>query len=132
MFRACLQENVEKVVFASSGCIYPNYIQSDPRKFCTSPKTRPDLPTMRTIFTAGQADGGDDAAGVSPRLRPEGGIVPIFHRLRSARSRESRRDRMIARAFVAQNPFIVWGNGEQIRNWTHVDDIVSAPFVPPK
>ena len=28
---------------------------------------------------------------------------------------------MIARAFLGQNPFEVWGNGEQIRNWTHVE-----------
>jgi UDP-glucose 4-epimerase len=33
---------------------------------------------------------------------------------------------MIARAFVGQDPFVVWGNGEQIRNWTHVSDIVSG------
>ena len=33
---------------------------------------------------------------------------------------------MIARAFVKQNPFVVWGNGEQIRNWTYVGDIVDA------
>src|SRR5258708_2170599 len=30
LFRACVQQNVEKVVFASSGCIYPNYIQNNP------------------------------------------------------------------------------------------------------
>jgi nucleoside-diphosphate-sugar epimerase len=33
---------------------------------------------------------------------------------------------MIARAFVRQNPFVVWGTGEQIRNWTYVDDIVEG------
>ncbi|MCI0539905.1 MAG: GDP-mannose 4,6-dehydratase, partial [Verrucomicrobiales bacterium] len=33
---------------------------------------------------------------------------------------------MIARAFVKQDPFEVWGNGEQIRNWTYVGDIVSG------
>lgn len=31
---------------------------------------------------------------------------------------------MIARAFVEQNPFEVWGDGTQIRNWTYVGDIV--------
>jgi nucleoside-diphosphate-sugar epimerase len=36
---------------------------------------------------------------------------------------------MIARAFVKQNPFVVWGNGEQIRNWTHVSDIVSGTIL---
>jgi nucleoside-diphosphate-sugar epimerase len=33
---------------------------------------------------------------------------------------------MIARAFVRQNPFEVWGTGEQIRNWTYVGDIVEG------
>jgi nucleoside-diphosphate-sugar epimerase len=31
---------------------------------------------------------------------------------------------MIAKAFVKMNPYPVWGTGEQIRNWTHVKDIV--------
>ena len=33
---------------------------------------------------------------------------------------------MIARAFVRENPYVVWGTGGQIRNWTHVSDIVSG------
>jgi nucleoside-diphosphate-sugar epimerase len=33
---------------------------------------------------------------------------------------------MIARAFMRQNPFEVWGTGEQIRNWTYIDDIVEG------
>jgi nucleoside-diphosphate-sugar epimerase len=27
---------------------------------------------------------------------------------------------------VFHRPYIVWGTGEQIRNWTHVDDIVAG------
>jgi UDP-glucose 4-epimerase len=36
---------------------------------------------------------------------------------------------MIARAFVRQDPFVVWGTGEQIRNWTHVSDIVAGTIL---
>lgn len=36
---------------------------------------------------------------------------------------------MIARAFVGQNPFEVWGDGMQVRNWTYVDDIVSGTIL---
>jgi UDP-glucose 4-epimerase len=36
---------------------------------------------------------------------------------------------MIARAFVGQNPFVVWGTGEQVRNWTHVSDIVRGTIL---
>jgi nucleoside-diphosphate-sugar epimerase len=33
---------------------------------------------------------------------------------------------MIARAFVRQNPFVIWVDGNQVRNWTYVSDIVSG------
>jgi nucleoside-diphosphate-sugar epimerase len=36
---------------------------------------------------------------------------------------------MIARAFIKQDPYVVWGTGEQIRNWTHVNDIVSGTIL---
>jgi nucleoside-diphosphate-sugar epimerase len=36
---------------------------------------------------------------------------------------------MIARAFVGEDPFEVWGTGEQIRNWTYVDDIVNGTIM---
>ena len=36
---------------------------------------------------------------------------------------------MIARAFLGQNPFVVWGTGEQVRNWTHVSDIVRGTIL---
>ena len=39
---------------------------------------------------------------------------------------------MIARAFIQQDPFVVWGDGEQIRNWTYVKDIVEGHCLPPK
>jgi nucleoside-diphosphate-sugar epimerase len=36
---------------------------------------------------------------------------------------------MIAKAFIGQNPFEIWGTGEQIRNWTYVDDIVEGTIL---
>ena len=33
---------------------------------------------------------------------------------------------MIARAFIRENPFEVWGDGSQIRDWTYVGDIVNG------
>jgi nucleoside-diphosphate-sugar epimerase len=36
---------------------------------------------------------------------------------------------MIARAFIRENPFMVWGTGEQIRNWTYVTDIVEGTLL---
>ena len=36
---------------------------------------------------------------------------------------------MIARAFIGADPFGVWGTGEQIRNWTYIDDIVNGTIL---
>jgi nucleoside-diphosphate-sugar epimerase len=36
---------------------------------------------------------------------------------------------MIAKAFIKQNPFEVWGDGTQIRNWTYIDDIVRGTIL---
>jgi UDP-glucose 4-epimerase len=36
---------------------------------------------------------------------------------------------MIARAFIGEDPFVVWGTGEQVRNWTHVSDIVNGTLL---
>ena len=36
---------------------------------------------------------------------------------------------MIARAFIGQSPFEVWGDGTQIRNWTYIDDIVEGTIL---
>src|SRR5918999_3010669 len=36
---------------------------------------------------------------------------------------------MIAKAFIRQDPFEVWGDGAQVRNWTHVDDIVRGTIL---
>ena len=36
---------------------------------------------------------------------------------------------MIARAFIGADPFEVWGTGEKVRNWTHIDDIVEGTIL---
>ena len=36
---------------------------------------------------------------------------------------------MIARAYSKQDPFEIWGDGTQIRNWTYIDDIVNGTLL---
>jgi nucleoside-diphosphate-sugar epimerase len=36
---------------------------------------------------------------------------------------------MTARAFIHQDPYIIWGTGEQVRNWTYIDDIVEGTIL---
>ena len=128
LFNAALEARVETVTYASSGCIYPLYLQAD---------------VGETLYLT------EDMAG-APGYDPDGmyGLAKLAGELTLKALHEERGLRtgscryftvygprgvenhaviaMIARGFLRQDPFHVWGNGEQIRNWTYVDDIASG------
>jgi nucleoside-diphosphate-sugar epimerase len=130
VFDACRRAKVEKVVYASSGCVYPNHLQ-----------TNPDEMLYLTEDMVGPPYDADNMYGWA-KLMGEMTLRSYYAEwgLKSASCRYFTvyGDRghenhaviaMIARAFVRQDPFVVWGNGEQIRNWTHVSDIVTGTIL---
>jgi nucleoside-diphosphate-sugar epimerase len=130
VFNACKNAKVEKVVYASSGCVYPNHIQTDPNEilYLTEDMVGPpyDADHMygwaklmaEMTLRAYHQDWGMKSASCryftvyGPRGVENHAVIA-----------------MIARAFVKQDPFAVWGTGEQIRNWTYVDDIVAGTIL---
>ena len=130
LFRACHKAQVGKVVYASSGCVYPNYIQTDPDQilYLTEDMVGPpyDADNMygwaklmaEMTLRAYAKEYGLKAASCryftvyGPRGVENHAVIA-----------------MIARAFVKQDPFVIWGTGEQIRNWTYIDDIVSGTIL---
>ena len=130
MFNACRDAGVEKVVYASSGCVYPNFLQTDP-----------DEEVYLTEDKVGPPFDADNMYGWAKLMAEM--TLKSFHRdwgMKSAslryftvygpRGHENHAViAMIARSFVDQDPFVVWGTGEQIRNWTHVSDIVEGTIL---
>ena len=125
VFRAAHLAGVEKVVYASSGCVYQNFLQTNPREvvYLTEDKAGPPY----------DADGMYGWAKLMGELTLSAYAKDWSMKSASCRYFTVYGERghenhaviaMIARAFVKQDPFIVWGTGEQIRNWTHVSDIV--------
>ena len=125
--KAAHAAKVEKFVFASSGCVYPNYIQQDVSKelYLTEEMVGPpyDADHMygwaklmcEMTLQAYYRDHG--LKSVSCRLFTVYGERGVENHAVIA---------MIARAFIGQNPFEVWGDGTQIRNWTYVGDIANG------
>ena len=122
-----MEAGIEKFVFASSGCVYPNYIQQDVGQelYLTEGMVGPPydadnmygwakLMTEMTL-SAYHRDYGLKSA--SCRLFTVYGERGVENHAVMA---------MIARAFLGQDPFEVWGDGTQVRNWTYVGDIVSG------
>ncbi|MFY9583624.1 MAG: SDR family NAD(P)-dependent oxidoreductase [Candidatus Acidiferrales bacterium] len=127
VFAEALKSKVKKVVFASSGCVYPNYLQSDVNE--------------EIYLTEDLTKGPNDADNMYgwAKLMAEFTLQAYAreHGLKAASCRyftvygprgveNHAVIAMIARAFVGQNPFEVWGDGTQIRNWTYIDDIVEG------
>jgi len=127
LIKAAYEAGVGKFVFASSGCVYPNFIQQDVNKeiYLTEDMVGPPydadnmygwakLMTEMTL-RAYYKDWG--LKSVSCRFFTVYGERGLENHAVMA---------MIARAFIGQNPFEVWGDGTQIRNWTYVGDIVQG------
>jgi nucleoside-diphosphate-sugar epimerase len=130
LFDACRRAGVEKVVYASSGCVYPNHLQDDPGR-----------ELYLTEEMAGPPYDADNMYGWAKLMGEM--TLRAFHRdfgLKSASCRyftvygprgveNHAVIAMIARAFLGQDPFVVWGTGEQVRNWTYVTDIVRGTIL---
>jgi UDP-glucose 4-epimerase len=130
MIRASHRAGVKKFVFASSGGVYPTDLGTGPDDFAylteemAGPRYQPDgLQGWAKLATelslqAYQREYG--LASVSLRyFAAFGERCPEHHGIIA----------MIARAFLRQDPFIVWGTGEQVRSWTYVSDIVAGTIL---
>jgi nucleoside-diphosphate-sugar epimerase len=127
LFEAAAQASVEKIVYASSGCVYPNFRGQDPNEML-----------YLTEDMVGPPFDADNMYGWAKLMAEmtlqsyvrERGMKAASCRYFTVYGERGKEDHaviaMIARAFIKQDPFVVWGNGEQIRNWTYVGDIVEG------
>ncbi|MEA2602416.1 MAG: UDP-glucose 4-epimerase [Acidobacteriota bacterium] len=127
LVKAAHEAGAGKFVFASSGCVYPNHLQGDvdqelylAEEMVGPPYDADNMYGWAKLMTemtlrAYARDFGLKAA--SCRFFTVYGERGVENHAVIA---------MIARAFVRQDPFEVWGDGTQIRNWTYVGDIVSG------
>jgi len=130
LFLACKNAGAEKIVYASSGCVYPNLLQQDPRELLYLTEDMVGPP-----YDADNMYGWAKLMG-ELTLRAyarDWGLKSASCRYFTVYGERGKEDHaviaMIARAFVRQEPFEVWGTGEQIRNWTYVGDIVEGTIL---
>lgn len=118
---------VRKFIFASSGCVYPNYLQKNPHEYLyltedmVGPPYDPDntygWAKLTTEITM-------RAYAKDYKLRS---VSCRYFTVYGERESENHAVvAMIAKVFIKQNPYEVWGDGTQVRNWTYVGDIVEG------
>jgi len=127
VFKHAYQNGVEKIIFASSGCVYPTSAQMDVTKevflhedMVTPPYEADDLYGWAKLMAELTLKAYHQQHGI-------GTASCRYFTVYGPRCTENHAVMaMIARGYLKLDPFEVWGDGEQIRNWTYVDDIVSG------
>jgi nucleoside-diphosphate-sugar epimerase len=130
IFWEAVRAKVEKVCYASSGCVYPNYMQTDTTKelYLREEDVKPPHDADNLYGWAKLM--AELTLQAYHREHGLGAASCRYFTVYGPRGVENHAViAMIARAFIGQNPFEVWGNGQQIRNWTYVDDIVSGTIL---
>ncbi len=130
IFRACHRASVEKVVYASSGCVYPNYLQTNPaeEKYLAEDMVGPPYESDN-LYGWAKLMGELTLKAYHQQYGLKSASCRYFT-VYGPRGKENHAViAMIARAFIRENPFEIWGTGEQIRNWTYVEDIVSGTLL---
>lgn len=130
VFYEAVKAGVKQIVYASSGCVYPNYLQGDVTKsvYLTEDLVKPPH----------DADNMYGWAKLMAELTLKayakeyniGTASCRYFTVYGPRGVENHAViAMIARAFIKQDPYEVWGDGSQVRNWTFVDDIVDGTIL---
>jgi UDP-glucose 4-epimerase len=128
VFETAVDAGVEKITFASSACTYPTDIQQERKRL------REDMVSFdeRGGAYADEAYGWAKLMGERSlqAFHDQHGVdasaVRIFTAYGPRENETHAIVALIAKAYAGQDPYQIWGDGEQTRNFTYVDDIVSA------
>lgn len=128
VFRASMESNVGNILFASSACVYPTDVQAG----------KVLLKEDMVSFNERGGAFADEEYGWAKLMgelslrayHRQYGVKAASARISTAygpRENESHAIiALIAKAFVKQSPFEIWGDGEQTRGFTYVDDVVQG------
>lgn len=128
VFEAAVKNGVDHVTFASSACVYPTTIQEE----------RERLSESMVDFDAPEGTHADDVYGWAKLMGERslqafveqyemtGSIARLFTAYGPRENETHAIIALIAKAYAGQDPFEIWGAGDQTRNFTYVDDIVNG------
>lgn len=133
VFDEAWRAGVERVCFASSACVYPTQLQVAP----VNGKTVYLKEEWADPFQPGaaNADGEYGWAKLMGEMTlraywKQHGLKSVSCRLFTVYGERENESHaviaLIAKAFVQMDPYEIWGNGQQDRNFTYVGDIVEG------
>lgn len=130
LFQWALRNKPGRILYFSSSAAYPVYDQNTYKRPLKENRIRPELDAP-SVGSPDQLYGWAKLIGenLAHRYREEGGHVSVvrpFSGYGETQSDTYPFMAMVQRALRGDDPFEVWGDGTQTRDFIHIDDIVSA------
>ena len=128
VFEQAVQNGVEKITFASSACAYPTDIQQDRKRLSEDMVDFDERGGAYADESYGWAKlmGELSLKAFHEQYGVDASAVRIFTAYGPRENETHAIVALIAKAYAGQDPYRIWGDGEQTRNFTYVDDIVQA------
>jgi len=126
MFEWALRTDQRRVLYLSSSAAYPVYLQNGWRRSLRednidlSDAAQPDAGYGWVKLTGERMAADANRAGLPVH------VVRPFSGYGEDQDARFPFGAFIARAKRREDPFVVWGNGTQVRDWLHVDDLVAG------
>jgi nucleoside-diphosphate-sugar epimerase len=128
VFENAVKNGVERITFASSACVYPTDIQEGKKRLSEDLVSFDERGGAFSDEEYGWAKlmGEMSLRAFHKQYGVKASSVRIFTAYGPRENETHAVIALIAKAFIRQDPFEIWGDGEQTRNFTYVDDIVTA------
>jgi len=128
VYESAAENGVERITFASSACTYPTDIQQERQRL------REDMVSFDErggayadeVYGWAKLMGERSLQAYHEQYGIDTSIVRIFTAYGPRENETHAIIALIAKAYAGQDPFQIWGDGEQTRNFTYVRDITRA------
>jgi nucleoside-diphosphate-sugar epimerase len=125
LFRYALAHRPGRVVYLSSSAAYPMLLQQHQNRLLLREEYMDYAYGPDGVYGWAKVTG----EKLAEKAREDGidvTVVRPFSGYGTDQSQDFPFGAFVARAKRREDPFKIWGNGEQVRDWVHVDDIVGA------
>jgi len=128
VYEAAAKNGVDRISFASSACTYPTDIQQERQRL------REDMVSFDErggayadeVYGWAKLMGERSLQAYNEQYDIDTSAVRIFTAYGPRENETHAIVAFMAKAYARQNPFQIWGDGEQTRNFTYVKDITRA------
>ena len=131
VFAAAAEAKVQKIIFASSACVYPTQLQDNETKSIALQEGDANFDVAGGAFADGDYGWaklmGEKQLHAFTRQHQISGVACRIFTAYGERENESHAViALIAKAVARLDPFPIWGSGQQTRNFTYVCDTVDG------